>query len=755
MEFWLSEDVNLAEANRSYKLISIEKPAGGGVFTSGQQIVADYDSITTGDFIVKTRGFNSTTSGPFSTPSGIIDFNPKQVTDAIGPNTQSVSATGQILTLLAVNALMKSVDGLFSNDTSSTSSIFKKVFDLLKQTTGNDLLGTTLPVITSVNPSSGSTTGTTAVTIYGSYFTSATSVTFDGNAATSVSVVNSGTITAITPANSAGPASVIVTTPSGSNGSNSFFTYVAAEEPPLPLPTITSINPNFGPYTGGTGVTISGSNLTSATSVTFNGVQMTSLTVVNSATITGFTPEGSIGAANLVVTTPIGTNSAANLFNYVGAAAYLTVTQFYPPDRNSFRDPITGATSDTAPTTGSYYIVYGSQTFYSELSKGSGNVKLYQSDGTLVETLTAAQLNISNNVVELPFADRDYGTDYYILMDQGVITYCNSENVAITTGGVWNFNTPLYDVAAYNISSTPYTPMPEVSPIVTQVTLNGYVLSLSYNTNITAGSGNLYIYKNSDDSLVLTIPVEDATINGPVLTLPTFKDVLTNGETYYVTADYGYIKSYVTVDCFFSEKEADQLTARLFTLPTAFQLVKFIVDATPFPNNLEKVNPQTNIGLVFNKNVSFTSTGTITIYNSSGAVHQAIPVTTNFNTNKTNELLWIGDDTTEEGTTTNTVWINPTKDMALGQTFYVLATPTCVQSFQADLWEGLSNVNSVRFKIDPGPTATVADLTNDSETIDMTFDREVVASTGQITVTNGGGGVLDTIDGNDPSISLT
>ncbi len=83
------------------------------------------------------------------------------------------------------------------------------------------------PTVTSVVPNSGSTAGGTAVTITGDNFTGATGVTFGGNAATSVVVVNDTTITAVTPSGPAGTASVLVTTSGGTNAPNTFYTYVA------------------------------------------------------------------------------------------------------------------------------------------------------------------------------------------------------------------------------------------------------------------------------------------------------------------------------------------------------------------------------------------------------------------------------------------------------------------------------------------------------------------------------------------------
>ena len=90
------------------------------------------------------------------------------------------------------------------------------------------LLDLPAPTVTSISPASGPASGGTSVTITGTGFTGATSVTIGGSAAT-FSVVNDTTITATTPGETAGAsASVIVTTPDGSNAANSLFQYQAA-----------------------------------------------------------------------------------------------------------------------------------------------------------------------------------------------------------------------------------------------------------------------------------------------------------------------------------------------------------------------------------------------------------------------------------------------------------------------------------------------------------------------------------------------
>lgn len=84
------------------------------------------------------------------------------------------------------------------------------------------------PVVTSILPNTGNTTGGTAITITGTGFLAGASVKLGGTAATSVVLVNSTTITAATPAHAAGAVSVVVTnTDAQSSTQANSYTYTA------------------------------------------------------------------------------------------------------------------------------------------------------------------------------------------------------------------------------------------------------------------------------------------------------------------------------------------------------------------------------------------------------------------------------------------------------------------------------------------------------------------------------------------------
>jgi hypothetical protein len=83
-----------------------------------------------------------------------------------------------------------------------------------------------LPSVLSISPVSGSMLGGTPVTITGTNFAGATSVSIGGAAATSIVVVNPSTVTCTSPAGTVGARNVTVTTPIGTGTGTGLFTYI-------------------------------------------------------------------------------------------------------------------------------------------------------------------------------------------------------------------------------------------------------------------------------------------------------------------------------------------------------------------------------------------------------------------------------------------------------------------------------------------------------------------------------------------------
>jgi formylglycine-generating enzyme required for sulfatase activity len=112
-----------------------------------------------------------------------------------------------------------------------------------------------------------------------------------------------------------------------------------------PQPALTSIAPTVGPATGGTPITLTGTNLMLATSVTVGGVAATSLHVVDSQTVTAITPAGAAGVCSVSVTAPGGTATLSNAFTYyeVTVPAWATLIEASPDPAVVTDDDLRGA----------------------------------------------------------------------------------------------------------------------------------------------------------------------------------------------------------------------------------------------------------------------------------------------------------------------------------------------------------------------------------------------------------------------------
>jgi hypothetical protein len=219
---------------------------------------------------------------------------------------------------------------------------------------GNSYTYLAAPAVTGVSPALGPAAGGTTITLTGTGFRPGTEVSVGGTPATDVAVNPAGTsLTATTPPHPAGLVAVSVTTPGGTDSLAGSFTYVAA-------PTITSVSPVTGPTSGGTAVTITGTDLNGATEVTFGGVPATTVVVVDATTLTAVTLAHPAGPVDVSVTTVGGSGTATDAFTYVAPPTLDAVTPGDGPAAGGTTVTLTGSgltgttsvTFDGVPATG-------------------------------------------------------------------------------------------------------------------------------------------------------------------------------------------------------------------------------------------------------------------------------------------------------------------------------------------------------------------------------------------------------------------
>jgi IPT/TIG domain/Galactose oxidase, central domain len=171
-----------------------------------------------------------------------------------------------------------------------------------------------LPTLTGVSPSQGPISGGTLVTLTGTSLSTTSAVFFGSIPALSFTVISDNEITAVSPAEAQGIVNITVTNVEGTSASSSAtsFAYIS-------LPEITSISPNQGLTSGGTPVTILGSNFTSTTAVLFGNTPALSFVVVSDHQINAISPAALAGVYNITVMANFDTSFpvAASQFTYV------------------------------------------------------------------------------------------------------------------------------------------------------------------------------------------------------------------------------------------------------------------------------------------------------------------------------------------------------------------------------------------------------------------------------------------------------
>ncbi|MFC5345246.1 IPT/TIG domain-containing protein [Brevundimonas staleyi] len=286
-----------------------------------------------------------------------------------------------------------------------------------------------LPTATALSPSTGPTTGGTVVTLTGTGFAAgSTSVMIGGEAvpASAVTVASATSLTFATPAHAAGAVDVTVTTLDGTSAPLiGQFTYVL----PTPAPTLTAISPASGSLTGGTVVTLTGTDFVAgSTSVTIGEttVAAASVTVASTTSLSFTTPAHAAGNVAVTVTTAGGTSAAVS-----GGFTYFAPT---PASTLSAISPATGSTAGgtSVTLTGTDFVV------------GSTSVTI---GGT---TVAAANVTVAS-ATSLTFATPAHAAGTVVV----TVTTPNGTSSAVSGGFTYVAPTPAPALTAISPASGP------------------------------------------------------------------------------------------------------------------------------------------------------------------------------------------------------------------------------------------------------------------------------------------------------------
>ncbi len=332
------------------------------------------------------------------------------------------------------------------------------------------------PSLLAVSPNTGLITGGTSVTLTGSNFQTGATVKFGSNAATGVTVVNSTTITAVTPAGSAGAVNVTVTNPGGQNSTlTNAFTYAD------PAPTASNMSPSSGPAGGGTSVTITGTNFLSGATVTFGSASPVSTTFVSSTTLTAITPANPAGGiVNVVVTNP--DSQSATLWGV--------------------QQPLTNPGFEGSPSgTGWTVLSFGTASIITNSSQAhSGN--------------NYAQLTVSSPNTQVSYAASLNGTSQYLPVNPGDVINFGGWAYRVDTNsgdGLARWQIEVTDSTQKNASYVTSTPNNVTTASWVQQQ-NTYTIptgkaNVRFWCQITGASGSVTAQANCDDAfLTRTVP---------------------------------------------------------------------------------------------------------------------------------------------------------------------------------------------------------------------------------------------------------
>jgi len=392
-------------------------------------------------------------------PVGAQDSNWTKVTDALKIQNDTVNNTAIVRisdTVLNINLPPVTGYSITSNQT------IKVIVQGASVNNGIPIEASPLVVIAGpptfgiISPDHGPIGGGTHVTITGTNFNhdgGSIVVSIGGTIADSV-MVNSTTITAVTPVHTAGAQDIIIR-----NGDGGAVTALAAYTYIGP-PGFDTILPVSGSTLGGTPVTITGTNFIDGSlfNVTIGGVKAANIVRVSTTSITATTPPGIAGSQVVNITNGDGQFNISGRFTYVTPPAFGTISPTY--------GPIAGGTTITI--TGSGFI---DGTSFDVSIGGNHTAKISVNSTTIIATTPAGIAG--SQVVNITNGDGQFN-------NSGRFTYMGPMSVS----GISPAYGPITGGTAVTITGSGFVPGPSLHVTIGRATATNPVRNDA--TNITA-----------------------------------------------------------------------------------------------------------------------------------------------------------------------------------------------------------------------------------------------------------------------------
>ncbi|MEG5056270.1 Ig-like domain-containing protein, partial [Microcoleus sp. B13-B6] len=374
------------------------------------------------------------------------------------------------------------------------------------------------------------------------------------------------------------------------------------------------------------------------------------------------------------------------------------------------------------------------------VQKGTGNIVIKKTDGTVVETIDVTTPNVTvtgSSVTINPLADLAPGTGYYVEIATGAIKDLAGNNyVGIADATAWNFTTAVaVDTTAPTAAS--FSPADNATSVAVAADL---VVTLS--EAVQKGTGNIVI-KKTDGTVVETIDVTtpNVTVTGSSVTINPLAD-LAPGTGYYVEIATGAIKdlagnNYVGI--------ADA-TAWNFTTAVAVDTTAPTATFTP-ADNATSVAVAADLVVTLSEAVQ-KGTGNIVIKKTDGTVVETIDVTT--------------PNVTVTG---SSVTINPLADLAPGTDYYVEIATGAIKDLAGNNYVGIAGATAWNFNTavaadTTAPTATFTPADNATSVavaanLVVTLNEAVQKGTGNIVIKKTDGTVVETINVTSTNVTVS